>query len=204
MDTTYSYKMKKSLIAAAILLAGASSSAQAIVGAKAGYNYWFTSSHGNVHNGYVQLEHFVPLVPNAALRYSSVDSNKLELDSIDAYGYYRLFDNSNLALDVGFGLRRLSNGKLDRTHDFSTTMPMLNADVTLFQDSDIAYYTKLDMGRNGHTSFNDFELGVRVYVFAGARLQAGYRHHKLELDGTKGLHSNERLSGFNLGVHWQI
>lgn len=196
--------MKKTLIAAAILMAGASSSAQAIVGAKAGYNYWFTSNHGNAHNAYVQLEHFMPFVPNPALRYSAVDSNRLELDSIDVYGYYSLFDNSNLALDLGFGLRRLSNGKLNRTNNFSSTLPMLNADVVLFQDSDIAYYTKLDIGRNSNTNFNDFEVGVRFNVFAGARLQAGYRRYSLELDGTKGLESNQKMHGFNLGVHWQI
>ena len=204
MDLTYSYNMKKSLIAAAIVLAGVSSSAQALVGAKAGYNYWFTSNHGNVHNLYAQLEHFIPLVPNAALRYSAVDSTRLELDTIDAYGYYRLFDNSNLAFDFGFGLRRLSDGKLNQSREFSSTMPMINADVTLFQDSDLAYYTKLDMGRNGNTSFNDFEIGTRVYVFAGARLQAGYRQYKLDLDGTKGINASERLSGFNLGIHWQM
>ena len=195
--------MKKSLIAAAILLAGISSSAQAIVGAKAGYNYWMTSSHGKIHNGYVQLEHFIPLLPNAAMRYSVADTNKLAFDSIDAYGYYSLLDNDNLALDLGFGLRRFSNGKSNKK-DFSATLPMLNADVVLFQNSDIAYYTKLDMGRDSETSFNDFELGVRFNVFAGVRLQTGYRKYKLELDGTKGINANERMSGFNVGVHWQI
>lgn len=194
--------MRKTLIAAAIM-AAVSAPAQALVGAKAGYNYWMTSNHSNVHNLYAQVEHFIPLVPNAGLRYSDVDGGRMEFNSIDAYGYYSLFDNRNIALDLGFGLRRFADGKKN-DQSFSSTVPMLNAEFVLFQDSDVAYYAKFDGGRRSSVNFQDFEGGVRFNLMAGLRLQAGYRYYNLELDDLKGIDTEERLKGFNVGAHWQF
>ncbi|MGI9276702.1 MAG: hypothetical protein ACR2PT_17895 [Endozoicomonas sp.] len=197
--------MKKSLLAVAVLLAGASN-AHAIVGAKAGYNYWMTANHDKMHTVYGQFEHFIPLVPNAAVRYSTMDDKKLKFDSYDAYGYYEVLDNGNIALDLGFGLRRFSNGKL-KGDSFSDSVPMLNAEAVFFEKSQMAFYGKMDVGFDtlgSDTSFTDFEAGVRFYTIAGLRVQAGYRNYKLELDGTKGIDDSERMRGFNVGLHWQF
>ena len=198
--------MKKPLLAAAVLLAGASAAQADIAGAKAGYNYWMTANHGKVHTVYGQIEHPVPLFPNAAVRYSTTDDKKLEFDSYDAYGYYEILDNGNIALDLGFGLRRFTNGKL-KGDSFSDTVPMVNTEVVLFEKSQMAFYGKMDVGFDSlgsKTSFTDFEAGVRFYTIGGLRVQAGYRNYKLELDGTKRIDDSERMRGFNLGLHWQI
>lgn len=192
--------MKRSLLAAAVLMASASS-AHALVGAKLGYNYWMTANHDGVHSVYANFEHFIPLVPNAAVRYSKVDSNKLEFSSYDAYGYYRILDNGNLDLVLGLGLRRYDSGKL-RSDSFSATLPLANAELTLFDDSRTSFYGRVEMGKNSDTDVYDLEAGVRFRMFAGLRLQAGYRTYKLNLDGTKGINNSERLRGVNVGLHW--
>lgn len=192
--------MKKSLLAAAVLLVSASN-AQALVGAKVGYNYWKTANHDGVHNVYANFEHFVPLVPNAAVRYTNADSSKMEFKSYDAFGYYRLLNNGTLDWNVGLGLRRLDSGKL-KGEKFSSTMPMVNTEVTLFDGSRTSFYGKMDWGRDSKTDFTDFEAGIRFKMFLGLRLQAGYRNYSLNFDGTKGIKDSERLRGLNLGLHW--
>ena len=79
--------MKKSLIAALALMA-ASSSAQALVEVKAGYNYLKTNDSGQVRTVYGNFEHFVPLIPNAAVRIDKLDADKLSFTGFDASGYY--------------------------------------------------------------------------------------------------------------------
>ena len=192
--------MRKSLLIAAVLLTSATS-AQALVGAKVGYNYWKTANHDGVHNLHGQFEHFVPLVPNAAVRYTSTDNSKLKFNSFDALGYYRLLDNGNLDWTAGLGLRRFDSGKL-KGDRFSSTLPMVSTEVTLFDDSRTSFYGKLDLGQNGNTNFSDFEAGVRFKLFMGLRLQAGYRSYTLKLDGTKGIKDSEHLRGLNLGLNW--
>ncbi|MET4692843.1 hypothetical protein [Endozoicomonas lisbonensis] len=192
--------MKKSLLAAAVLLVSASN-AQALVGAKVGYNYWNTANHDGVHNLYANFEHFVPLVPNVAVRYTDVDSRRMKFNSFDALGYYRLLDNGNLDWNLGLGLRRFDSGKL-KGDSFSSTLPMISTEVTLFDASRTSFYGKMDWGKNGNTDFTDFEAGVRFKLFMGLRLQAGYRNYQLNFDGTKGINDSERLRGMNLGLHW--
>lgn len=195
--------MRKSILAAALFAACTSVAQADIVGTKAGYNYWQTENHGTFQTVYAQLEHPIPLLPNAAVRYSTLDHDKLQFDSYDAYGYYEILDNSNIALDLGFGGRRFDSGKL-REDSFSDTVPMVNADLTLFQDSTLSFYSKLDVGQGSDTSFNDLEVGARINLFAGLQLQGGYRTYELNLDDTKGINNDERIRGFNLGIHWDL
>ena len=194
--------MKKSLLAAAILMT-TTTSVHALAGAKLGYNYWMTANHDGVHSVYANFEHFIPLVPNAAVRYSEVDSKKLEFSSYEAYGYYRILDNGTLDLDLGLGLRRYDSGKLSGD-DFSSTLPMVNAELTLFDGSRTSFYGRVDMGKNNNTDFYDLEAGVRFKMFAGLRFQAGYRTYELNLDGTKSINNSERLRGINAGLHWSF
>ena len=199
--------MKKSLLASAIMavsstfLAIAPSSAEAIVGAKVGYNYWHTANHGAFHTMYGQFEHFIPFVPNAGVRYSSVDDRRMKFDSYDAYGYYSLLDNGNIAFDLGAGLRRYDSGKT-KGASFSDTVPMLTTELVLLEDANMSYYARADFGKNSDTSFRDIELGLRFKLMAGFNLQTGYRNYTLDLDGTRRADNKERLRGLNLGIHW--
>lgn len=195
--------MKKSILTAAILTASVTIAKADIIGAKLGYNYWNTTNHGDFQTVYGQIEHPIPLLPNLAVGYSRLDHDKLKFDSYDASGYYEILDNGNIALDLGLGVRRFDSGEY-RNASFSDTVPMLTADVELFQDSIISFYSKLYAGRSGDTDFNDLEVGVRFYLFAGLKLQGGYRTYDIDMDGTKGIYDDERIKGFNLGLHWDI
>ncbi|WP_448218355.1 TIGR04219 family outer membrane beta-barrel protein [Endozoicomonas sp. 2B-B] len=194
----------KKLILTAVILAASSTLAQAdIIGAKLGYNYWNTADHGDFHTVYGQIEHPIPLLPNLAAGYSKLNHDKLKFDSYDASGYYEILDNGNIALDLGLGVRRFDSGKY-RDASFSDTIPMLTADVELFQASTISFYSKLFAGRSEDTDFNDLEVGARFYLFADLKLQAGYRLYEIDMDGTKGIYNDESIKGFNLGLHWDI
>ena len=192
--------MKKSLLATAFLVVSASS-AHAMVGADIGYNYWHTSDHDDVQSVYGSFEHFVPLVPNAAARYTQVNSNALKFDSYEASAYYRFLENGLVGWNVGLGVRRLDDGEL-KGRNFSTTLPVVNTEVRLFDDNRTSFYAKMDWGKNSDTDFTDFELGVRMKMFLGIRLQAGYRSYKLNLDGTKGIHDSVNMKGINAGLQW--
>ena len=192
--------MKKSILAAAVLLATASN-AQALIGAKVGYNYWNTANHDGVHNVYANFEHFIPLIPNAAVRFTDVDSKKLEFNSYDAFGYYRLLNNGTIDWNVGLGLRNYDSAQYN-SQGFSSTLPMVNTEVTLFDGSRTSFYGKMDWGKSSDMNFTDFEAGVRFKMFLGLRLQAGYRNYQLDFDGLKDINSSERLRGLNLGLHW--
>ncbi|KEQ17608.1 TIGR04219 family outer membrane beta-barrel protein [Endozoicomonas numazuensis] len=195
--------MKKTILTAAILAVSASVAQADIIGAKLGYNYWNTANHGDFQTVYGQIEHPVPLLPNLAVGYSKLNHDKLKFDSYDATGYYEILDNGNIALDLGLGARRFDSGKY-RDASFSDTVPMITADVELFQASALSFYSKLYAGRSSDTRFNDFEVGARFHLFAGLKLQGGYRTYEIDMDGTKGIYNDERIKGFNLGLLWDI
>ena len=171
-----------------------------MLGIKAGVDVWSSSDFGEVANGYLYFEHFIPLVPNIAVRASRVN-NTLEVNTYDLYGYYELLDMNSLSLDLGVGLRRLNDGKL-HGQNFSDTLPMMMADLSLFSDGNITLYTRLDAGRASDVSFYEWDIGARFNWIAGIGLQAGYRNYSLDFKGISTLTSNESVGGPHLGIHF--
>ncbi len=196
--------MKKTTLATALLLTTTMTAQADAIGAKVGYDFWKTANHGDAHSAYVQIEHPIPLVPNIGMKASKIDDDKkLKLNSYDLFGYYELMDNDNLSFDLGLGFRRMDSGKL-YNQSFSDTLPMVTADVELFPESQFSFYGKLDAGKSSDTSFFDANAGVRLNLFAGINLQAGYREYRLDLDGTKNVHNKETIRGPHLGLHIDI
>ena len=109
-------------------------------------------------------------------------------------------DNGIVDVDLGLGLRRLDSGK-SKQRDFTATFPVVNAEVTVFDDSDFSVFGRIDAGANGSSDFKDAQVGVRYNLYAGFKLQAGYRHYELNLD-TKGVKQNATINGLNAGIHW--
>ena len=192
--------MKQTLIAAA-MLSVASFAAQAdVLGATAGYNYWETSDFGAFQTGYVQFEHFIPLVPNAAVRYGKVDDSKLSFHSYDAYGYYEILDNDLASVDFGFGLRRFNNGEL-KGRSFSDTVPMINAEVEFLKALPLYGFMRVSIwAKNSDSRFQGMEAGVRYDLFPILSLQAGYRVYDLDVK----LDDKETLKGFTAGLRLDI
>ncbi|MGK9153573.1 TIGR04219 family outer membrane beta-barrel protein [Acinetobacter radioresistens] len=124
-----------------------------IIGAKAGIDYWFYDGQLNRdqqnfndqdldQKGSPQLslsiEHPVPLIPNAKLKYVNLNSqtenelagvplHEVDLDQTDAILYYEILDNI-ISADVGVGVRFL-DGKISsvglNTLDIDETYPVL-------------------------------------------------------------------------------
>ncbi|MCL6269495.1 hypothetical protein M3P05_06015 [Sansalvadorimonas sp. 2012CJ34-2] len=191
--------MKKILTAAAILSAVSSLTQAGVLGATAGYNYWATSDFGAFQTGYAQFEHFIPLLPNAAVRFGKVDDKKLNFKSYDAYGYYELLDNDMVSVDLGAGLRRFNNGEL-KGQSFSDTVPMVNAEAEFFKALPTYGYARVDLGRSSDSRFQDMEAGVRFDVLTGFSIQAGYRVYDLDMN----MKNKETVRGFTAGLRLDI
>ena len=61
----------------------------------------------NNFSGYVALEHFIPLIPNAKIKYAdlsseySADATEIKSSATNAILYYELFDNGLFEFDLG-------------------------------------------------------------------------------------------------------
>ncbi|MGB0892894.1 MAG: TIGR04219 family outer membrane beta-barrel protein [Parashewanella sp.] len=127
--------MKKSILLASMLFAGASQAAS-VVGVKFGGEAWSVDTSGSIspknnpsqtydykksNNGkiWVAFEHPIPLVPNVMLKASFLDGKgsikqqnttthvKTDLSHLDAVLYYELLDNDIVSLDAGAAYRKM-------------------------------------------------------------------------------------------------
>jgi len=121
--------MKKQICAVAMAAAFSMPAMADFLGVYAGVDYRTTETSFSSNNpdfedndslsGYVAFEHFIPLIPNAKLKYSDLDadSNTLATDAsssaLNGILYYELFDNGLFELDLGLAYSALEdlNGK---------------------------------------------------------------------------------------------
>lgn len=111
--------MKKSVVlACAAVLAVSAPVAADVLGAKVGVDYVYSdldvngfsaNEHQDNYHAYAAFEHFIPLIPNALVEYSTHGSSTLGFDQFSATAYYELLDNSLLSFDVGAGYSRYSD-----------------------------------------------------------------------------------------------
>lgn len=117
--------------------------------------YWHTTSdstqqtHANASTKFdhkakgqfavnASLEHGVPLVPNARMRYVDLNATpkgdtplKLEADSTDVVAYYEILDNV-VSVDLGLGVKRINGAVKSQNKDYldlNTALPMAYASV---------------------------------------------------------------------------
>ncbi len=195
--------MKRKILATLVLALTSTTIQAADLGAKVGYSHWMPSGGADAHNAYVQFEHFIPLVPNVAVRANKLDDSDYELTTYDVYGYYEILDNDTFALDLGLGIRRLDNGEL-LGKKFDDNLPVANIETVLFQDSALSGYARLDYGKNNDVQTTDWEVGVRFDVVAGIKLQGGYRNYELKMQGLKDIERTTDRQGWTAGIHWEI
>ncbi|MBO9480499.1 TIGR04219 family outer membrane beta-barrel protein [Salinisphaera sp. G21_0] len=185
--------MKKSISLSLLLLSSTLTQAD-IAGAKAGLDYWHTNDHGKGGSAYVQIEHPVPLVPNAALRATTLEGEADGMNNVDAYGYYEILDNDLVSIDLGAGLHHINGSRY-----YDETLPMAVADAEWFPGSQVSYYSKLNYARNSDATVTDISAGARFQLLPAIYLQAGYRHYEMETDNAGG-HS-DTIKGFTAGLH---
>ncbi|WP_428771685.1 TIGR04219 family outer membrane beta-barrel protein [Vibrio sp.] len=185
---------------------------------KAGYDYWLSSTKAdgqtaggtqNQSSYYVGFEHFVPLLPNAKLRYTDVSSNPLAMSfsQMDVIGYYRLLDSNLIGLDIGLNMQQFRNGQLD-TRQFDFWHPALYGDLEVnLPVLPIAIYSTVSAGNFGDNKTMDAEIGAKWIVEMGPLdlgLKAGYRaiDHSIETSqaGTPAQQQRIKLDGAYFGA----
>lgn len=137
-----------SLVAATLVAFGQSANADTLLGLYADANYWHTSNDTKYQSVdadmdkkgqtmiSASLEHGVPFVPNARVRYADLSTDgkyttnisKYDLNSTDVIAYYEILDNI-VSVDVGLGAKILDgNWQVNNTKvDLGETLPMLYA-----------------------------------------------------------------------------
>lgn len=112
--------MKKQICAAAIATAISMPAMADFLGIYAGVDYRTTETSytgveledTNNFSGYVALEHFIPLIPNAKFKYADLSSDGTDDTSSSAMSgilYYQLFDNDLFEFDFGLAYTGLED-----------------------------------------------------------------------------------------------
>lgn len=206
-------KLTTSAVAAAVALAAAvPAQAAVLLGVKAGADAWFAdakvndvkSNDDDTHFSYhLAFEHFIPLVPNARLRYTDVDAGAVSFGQTDYTAYYEFLDNELVAFDAGITLTKFNDGKF-KGESFSEWHPSLygNAEVGLPM-TPVSVFVDLNMGNYDGTNTVDGTAGLNwalPLVAADLNLRAGYRVMDYELDFIKNSAGDVKLDGWFAGV----
>ncbi|MGL5334717.1 MAG: TIGR04219 family outer membrane beta-barrel protein [Enterovibrio sp.] len=212
--------IKKQLLLPLSIAAALSCSAQADVFAlKGGIDYWYADAKINSlkaddaksqYSAYLAFEHFIPLLPNAKVRYTNVKATGVagianitatEFDQIDWIAYYELFDNDMMSFDVGINLQHF-NGKF-AGRSFSEWQPNLYADGRInIPAMPLALFATFSAGTLDDSSTADAEAGALFNVNLGMlelNLKAGYRIMDHDFSYFAPASATIRNQGFFLG-----
>lgn len=189
--------MKKQILAAAALTGTFALPASAdILGAKAGMDFWYadakinsiSADDANFQQSYhASLEHFIPIVPNAKIRYTGVKSTinnaaslvkgDVKFDQYDLIAYYEILDNDLLILDIGLNLQHFNGTFLGKK--FSEWQPNLYADGAIgLPGFPVSVFATFSAGEFDKTSTVDAEAGALYSLdlaVAAVNFKVGYR-----------------------------
>lgn len=216
--------MKKlNLSLAALAVAGAfamPAQAAVLLGAKVGADAWYADAKvndvraddTNVQGSYyAAFEHFIPLVPNAKIRYTGVQSNgalteNVEFTQYDLIAYYEILDNDLISFDIGLNLQKFEGDFGPRK--FDEWQPAVYSDVRLgIPATPVSLFGTFSFGSFDDTSTVDAEAGVLFtlgLVAADLNFKAGYRVQDYDFayfDGNPGKFYND---GFFGGVEFNF
>ena len=210
--------MKKGLLAAACLLALVGKSQAADLSVALGADYWNPTPEGQIAGVgsdydnpslwtyWVDLRHGFPLIPNANLQRTTLDSQGYglgnQLTAWDLALYYRLFDNDLFGIGGGLDIRKY-DGEANN-HSYGETEPMgyLQADANIpgttisgFADARFASWD----GNHSH----DYRVGAALEMIANFKLRAGYRNVRLD-DTIDGIEFAQRMDGWFAGAEYRF
>lgn len=215
--------MKNSNLAlSAFVVAAFSLPAQSatFLGAKVGADFWFADAKVNSVNAddmtlqqsyYAAIEHFIPLVPNAKLRYTGLKSDKSQTNfsQYDLIAYYEILDNDLFTFDIGLNLQNF-DGRFAGM-DFNEWQPNLYSDVRVsIPATPISIFGTFSYGTFDDTSTVDAETGVIFTLplaIADLNFKGGYRIQDYDFNYFPGANNNNntfRNDGFFAGVEISI
>lgn len=141
---------------------------------------------------YVALEHDVKFVPNARLRYSSVDADYMGFDKLDLTLYYQILEHDLLHFDAGITFSNLSDTKYidadtsSRTEDFDDLIWAWYgyAEITV-PETQFDVIGEMNFGDSKGIKSTDLMAGMQYKMpleQSQLTLRAGYRVIDLESD----------------------
>lgn len=141
---------------------------------------------------YATIEHDVKYVPNARLRYSSVDADYMGFDKLDLTLYYHVLEHDLLHFDAGLTFSNLSDtkyidaGSSRRVEEFDELIWAWYGYAEIqVPDTNFDVIGEINFGDNKGIKSTDFMAGVQYNVpLEKARLafRGGYRVIDLESD----------------------
>jgi outer membrane protein len=189
--------------------------------------FWDDESQGYY---FVTLEHFVPILPNIRLMYTSLDqsgsgeadfefddvdfagqniSNDFSIETTDIIAYYEVLDNV-VSLDLGLNIRFLDidytvkstdDPAISTSDSFSEVVPMLYAMVGVSPWPDLIISGEMSyMGYSG-SSYSDFTAKVAYTTEYFVGIEAGYRTQSIELDDIDDTVANLDFDGMFVGAY---
>ncbi len=195
--------MKKQICAVAIATLISMPTMADFLGIYAGIDYRTTaSSHSNFDgnfqdtnnlSGYIAVEHFIPLIPNAKLKYSDLSakysnsqysSSDPTSNSINAIAYYNLFDNGLFELDLGLAYTQL-DALSGQTSELGQAYGAAKVHVP---GVGMHFFTEVIAGTISDDEATDAEIGI-AYTFnpdsalLNFAVRAGYRYQEMVISG---------------------
>ncbi|ABM05117.1 hypothetical protein Ping_3433 [Psychromonas ingrahamii 37] len=133
-------------------------------------------------SGYLAIEHFIPLLPNAKIKYSdlstkkSTDSSSTDGSTRNAILYYQLFDNGLFQFDLGLAYTRVEADFQNLTSDLAQAY---GAAKLFVPGTGIHAFTEVINGSLTDDKATDAQFGL-AYTFnpdsiVDIAVRAGYR-----------------------------
>ncbi|WP_372880669.1 TIGR04219 family outer membrane beta-barrel protein [Psychromonas sp.] len=190
--------MKKQ-ISATIIASAMCMPATAMVDVYAGLDYRTTDTSQSVSgedlketnnlSGYLAFEHFIPMLPNAKLKYSDLSSEteagstKIDSSASNAILYYQLFNNDLFEVDLGLAYTHLDSDFQNLSSDLAQAYAAAKFFVPA---TGINAFAEIISGSLNSDKANDIELGV-AYTFnpdaiINIAVRAGYRFQDAEIN----------------------
>ena len=189
----------KTTVALATAVISTSTFAQSSFETTFGAEMWFIDTEVNeikrdsdtTPSFYLALEHDKEYIPNARLRYSSVDADYMAFDKLDLTLYYQLLDHELLHFDAGITFSDLGNTmyKNADTNQISDFDKMIwawygYAEIKV-PETNFDIIGEMNFGSNGGIKSTDLMAGAQYHLpmnNSAWKFKAGYRVIDLDSD----------------------
>jgi len=185
--------------------------------------FWDDESQGYL---FVTFEHFVPLVPNVKIIYTSIDqdglgntsfdfdgesfngdvSNDFTIDTTDLILYYEVLDNV-VSLDLGLNIRNLkvdytiASSSTTEKDSFNETVPMLYALVGVTPWPDVIISGEMSYIAFDGSSISDITAKIAYTTDFLIGFEAGYRMQEYEFDDISDTDADLSFDGLFAGAY---
>jgi outer membrane protein len=140
-------------------------------------------------SAYLAIEHFIPMLPNAKLKYSdlttetSADSKTIDGSATNAILYYQLFDNDLFEFDFGLAYTRLESDLDNMSENLGQAYGAAKLQIP---GTGMHAFAEIISGSLSSDSATDAELGL-AYTFnpdsmLNAVVRAGYRYQDAQIN----------------------